>query len=210
MEPNKNWENRIEAGKQEFIRKFQKTYGEKYRNRIFKRLAELKEVKREYNLSPYLASSKQDYIVFFKEIPDSKQFQYVLEHEIFHFIQKQNSKFEQVPKKYETYLGEEIQIALLEEAFVQYFTASINGKKPEYTEKDANGQIRKYWLNKCYKNIVGIVEELEEKIGNEKLLDMYMDDICYEKEIAKFDEQYGENAFAKYMQKICKKRVRIH
>ena len=64
MEPNKNWENRIEAGKQEFIRKFQKTYGEKYRNRIFKRLAELKEVKREYNLSPYLASSKQDYIVF--------------------------------------------------------------------------------------------------------------------------------------------------
>ena len=67
-------------------------------------------------------------------------------------------------------------------------------EKPEYTEKDANGQIRKYWLNECYKNIVGIVEELEEKIGKEKLLDMYMDDTCYEKEIAKFDEQYGENA----------------
>lgn len=210
MKPSKNWENRIEKGKQEFIRKFQKTYGEKYQKRILQRLKELKEVKREYNLSPYLASSKQEYIVFFKEIPDTEQFQYVLEHEIFHFIQKQDSKFEQIPKKYEGYFKQEIQIALLEEAFVQYFTARINEKKPEYIEKDTNGNSRKYWLNECYKNIVGMVEELEEKIGKERLLDMYMDDACYEKEIIRFDEQYGENAFAKYIQRICEKRIRTH
>jgi len=198
-------EEKVTKGIQEFMQKFEKTYGTKYKDRILRRLTELKEVRKEYNDSRYTASSKQEYIVFFKDIPNAKQFQYVLEHELFHFIQEKGSKFEKIPEKYEGFLEKNMPIALWEEAFVQYFTACINQKKPEYVEKDKNGSTRKYWLNEYYKEIVGIVEELEEKIGRKKLFDMYMDDNCYEKEMDEFDKKFGENAFGEYIQRICQK-----
>ena len=102
------------------------------------------------------------------------------------------------------FIDNDVQILLLEEAFVQYFTACINNKTPEYKTIDENGKIRKYWLNECYKNIVGYVEELENIIGKRKILDMYMDDKCYKNEIMRFDKKYGKNAFSYYIKRICK------
>lgn len=200
---NRIWEDRVTNVIIEFVINFKKTYGQKYINRIIQRLKELEEVRNEYNNSKYKASSKKNYIVFFKEIKDDIEFKYILEHELFHFIQKEGSKFEQIPLQYKNILNSDIKIQLLEEAFVQYFTACINNKTPEYTLIDSNGNIKKYWLNDCYKQIVGIVEELEEKIGKFKLLDMYMNDTEYENEIVKFDERFGKNAFCEYIKRIC-------
>ena len=200
---NRNWEKRVTDSIIEFVINFQKTYGEKYMDIILIRLQELKEIRKEFNNSKYQASSKANFIVFFKDIKDDIQFKYVLEHELFHFIQKEGSIFEEVPNMYKNILDDNIKILLFEEAFVQYFTARINNKTPEYTITDKNGSIKKYWLNKCYKDIVGYVEELEQKIGKIKLLDMYMDDKCYEDELIKFDNKYGKNAFSKYIEKIC-------
>ena len=201
---NREWEDKITDIVIEFVINFQKTYGEKYIERIINRLKELKEIKKEYNDSKYQASSKKNYIIFFKEIKDEKQFKYIMEHELFHFIQEEGSDFEEIPTIYKNILYDNIQILLLEEAFVQYFTACINNKQPEYIEIDEKGDIRKYWLNECYKNIVGYVEELENIIGKIKILDMYMDDKCYENEIIRFDNIYGKNAFCSYIEKICK------
>ena len=178
-------------------------YGDKYIDRILNRLTELEEIREELNDSKYQASSKEKYIVFFKKIKDDEKFKYILEHELFHFIQKEGSKFEEVPEKYKELVGENIKFFLLEEAFVQYFTAVINNKNPEYTFADDKGTTKKYWLNECYKDIVGIVETLEEKIGEKELFDMYMNDECYENEIEKFDTKYGENEFLKYIKEIC-------
>ena len=200
---NRNFEKREKDIIGEFVINFQKTFGDKYIFRILERLEELEEIKKEFNDSKYKASSKKNHIVFFKDIKDDTEFKYILEHELFHFIQKEGSKFEQIPSIYKNVLESNIKIFLLEEAFVQYFTACINKKEPEYILKDSNGNERKYWLNECYKEIVGIVEELEEKIGREKLLDMYMDDKLYEEEILKFDNKYGKNAFSRYIEFIC-------
>ena len=200
---NRVWEDNITDIIVEFVINFQKTYGEKYIDRVINKLKELKEIKKEYNDSKYQASSKKDFIVFFKEIKDDKQIKYIMEHELFHFIQKEGSCFEEIPKIYKSILNENSKIFLLEEAFVQYFTACINNKVPEYIEIDEKGKIRKYWLNECYKDIVGYVENLEKKIGKKELLDMYMDDEFYENEIIRFDNIYGKNAFCSYIEKIC-------
>ena len=202
---NREWEDRVTDIIIEFVINFQKTYGEKYIDRIINRLKDLKEIRKKYNNSKYRASSKTSYIIFFKEIKDDTQFKYILEHELFHFIQEEGSCFEKIPTIYKNLLDDNIQILLLEEAFVQYFTACINNKQPEYIEIDEKGDIRKYWLNECYKNIVGYVEELENIIGKRKILDMYMDDKCYENEIMRFDNIYGKNAFSNYIKRICKK-----
>ena len=204
MYKNRGWNERVTNIIIEFVTNIQKVYGDKYINRILDRLSELEEIKEYYDDSKYLASSKKNYIVFFKDIKDENNFKYVLEHELFHFIQKEGSAFEKIPKKYENILEINKKIFLLEEAFVQYFTAKINNKMPEYITKDENGDKKKYWLNECYSDIVGVVEELEAKIGKVNLLDIYMDDERYEDEIEKFDKRYGENAFGKYIEKICK------
>lgn len=204
MYKNRGWNERVTNIIIEFVTNIQKVYGDKYINRILDRLSELEEIKEYYDDSKYLASSKKNYIVFFKDIKDENNFKYVLEHELFHFIQKEGSAFEKIPKKYENILEINKKIFLLEEAFVQYFTAKINNKMPEYITKDENGDKKKYWLNECYSDIVGVVEELEAKIGKVNLFDIYMDDERYENEIEKFDKRYGENAFGKYIEKICK------
>ena len=203
MYKDRGWEKRVTEIIIEFVTNFKKVYGDKYIDRILNRLGELEEIKFLYNDSKYLASSKKNYIAFFKDIKDENNFKYVLEHELFHFIQKEGSVFEKIPKKYKNTLEANIKIFLLEEAFVQYFTARINNKTPEYFKQDENGYKKKYWLNDCYSDIVGVVEELEYKIGKENLLDMYMDDERYEYEVEKFDRRYGENAFGKYIEKIC-------
>lgn len=204
MYKDRTWDKRVTNVIIEFVTNFQKVYGDKYIDRILDRLSELEEIKESYDDSKYQASSKKTYIVFFKEIEDDTKFKYVLEHELFHFIQKEGSNFEKIPRKYENILEPNMKIFLLEEAFIQYFTAKINDKTPEYIKIDENGNKKKYWLNECYNDIVGVVEELEEKIGKEKLLDMYMDDECYENEIEKFDKQYGGSEFLKYIEKICR------
>lgn len=186
----------------EFVLGIKNIYGDKYINRIIKRLNELEEIKYEFNDSKYIASSKKNYIVFFKNIKDEKNFKYVLEHELFHFIQKENSEFENIPEKYKNILSKDIKIELLEEVFVQYFTAKINNKKPEYQTKIKDGKLVKYWLNECYKDIVWIGEELEQRIGELRMFEMYMDDEIYKREINNFDRKYGENEFAKYIEKI--------
>lgn len=203
MYKNRKWENRVTNNIIEFVINFKQTYGEKYLDRILARLNELEEIKNEYNNTRYIASSKKNYIIFFKRINDYMEFKYILEHELFHFIQKENSKFEKIPKMYTDILNSNIDIFLLEEAFVQYFTARINNKIPEYVMIDNNGKEKKYWLNSSYKYIVGMVEELEDKIGKVNLLDMYMDDNCYESEIIKFDNKFGINAFSEYIKNIC-------
>ena len=197
MYKDRKWDKRVTDTIIEFVNGIQKIYGDKYLDRILNRLTELEEIREEFNDSKYQASSKKEYIVFFKEINDDENFKYVLEHELFHFIQKEGSKFEEVPEKYQEQVSENIKFFLFEEAFVQYFTAKINDKNPEYTFVDKSGKIKKYWLNECYKDIVDIVEELENKIGKKELFDMYMDDDCYENEIEKFDTKYGENKFLK-------------
>ena len=58
----------------EFVTNFQKNYGDKYIERILDRLSELEEIKFSYDNSKYLASSKKNYIVFFKEIKDDIKF----------------------------------------------------------------------------------------------------------------------------------------
>ena len=201
---DRNWEDRVIDAIIEFVVNFQRTYGDKYINRIINRLQELKDIRKEYNKSKYQASSKADFIVFFKEIKDDTQFKYVLEHELFHFIQEEGSLFEEVPLQYKDIIDKDVKILLLEEAYVQYFTACINNKIPQYTYVDEEGNTKKYWLNECYKNIVGYVEEIEEKIGKIKLLDMYMNDECYKKTIVEFDNIYEKNAFSKYIEKICR------
>lgn len=203
MYKDRKWDKRVTDTIIEFVYGIQKIYGDKYLDRILNRLIELEEIREEFNNSKYQASSKKEYIVFFKEINDDENFKYVLEHELFHFIQKEGSKFEEVPEKYQEQVSKNIKFFLFEEAFVQYFTAKINGKNPEYTFVDEKGIIKKYWLNECYKDIVGVVEELENKIGEKELFDMYMDDECYETEIEKFDIKYGENTFADYVEIIC-------
>lgn len=200
---DRKWNIRVTNTIVEFVCGIQKMYGDKYIDRILNRLTELEEIREELNDSKYQASSKEKYIVFFKKIKDDEKFKYILEHELFHFIQKEGSKFEEVPEKYKELVGENIKFFLLEEAFVQYFTAVINNKNPEYTFADDKGTTKKYWLNECYKDIVGIVETLEEKIGEKELFDMYMNDECYENEIEKFDTKYGENEFLKYIKEIC-------
>lgn len=204
MYKDRKWDKRVTDLIIEFVYRIQKIYGDKYIDRILNRLTELEEIREEFNDSKYQASSKKNYIVFFKEIKDDEKFKYVLEHELFHFIQKEGSKFEEVPEKYKESLDENIKFFLFEEAFVQFFTAVINNKNPEYTFVNDKGITKKYWLNECYKDIVGIVEELENKMGRKKLFDMYMDDECYENEIEKFDTKYGENKFLKYIREICK------
>lgn len=204
MYKDRKWDKRVTDLIIEFVYRIQKIYGDKYIDRILNRLTELEEIREEFNDSKYQASSKKSYIVFFKEIKDDEKFKYVLEHELFHFIQKEGSKFEEVPEKYKESLDENIKFFLFEEAFVQFFTAVINNKNPEYTFVNDKGITKKYWLNECYKDIVGIVEELENKMGRKKLFDMYMDDECYENEIEKFDTKYGENKFLKYIREICK------
>ena len=204
MYKDRKWDERVTDVIVEFVTNFQKVYGDKYIDRILHRLSELEEIREAYDDSKYQASSKNTYIVFFKEIKDDIKFKYVLEHELFHFIQKEGSCFENVPKKYENILDKNIKIFLLEEAFVQYFTARINDKTPEYVMDDENGNKKKYWLNECYSDIVGIVEELEDIIGKANLLDMYMDDECYKFELENFDKRHGKNAFCQYLQKICK------
>ena len=203
MYKERGWNERVTNIIIEFVSNIYKVYGDKYIARILDRLNELEEIKFSYDDSKYLASSKKNYIVFFKDIKDGNNFKYVLEHELFHFIQKEGSAFEKIPKKYEKVLKFNIKIFLLEEAFVQYFTSRINDKKPEYFRQDENGNKKKYWINECYSDIVGVVEELEVKIGKVNLLDMYMDDKRYEEEIEKFDRKYGKNAFGKYIEKIC-------
>lgn len=203
MYANRKWDLRVTNIIIEFVIQINKTYGDKYINRILNRLQELEEIKKEYNNTRYKASSKKNYIVFFKEIKDDIEFKYILEHELFHFIQKENSEFEKIPRKYAKIIDSNVHIELLEEAFVQYFTARINNKKPEYIEQDKNGKTYKYWLNEAYKEIVGKVEKIEEKVGIQELLDMYMDDKCYEEKIIEFDKKYGENEFAKYISDIC-------
>ncbi|MBR3887788.1 MAG: hypothetical protein IKJ32_01685 [Clostridia bacterium] len=204
MYKDRTWDKKVTDVIIEFVNGIQKIYGDKYLDRILNRLTELEEIREEFNNSKYQASSKKEYIVFFKEIKDDENFKYVLEHELFHFIQKEGSKFEDVPEKYQEQVSKNIKLFLFEEAFVQYFTAVINNKNPEYTFVDKSEKIKKYWLNECYKDIVGIVEELENKIGKKELFDMYMDDECYENEIKKFDITYGENEFLKYIEEICK------
>lgn len=201
---DRKWEDKITNIIIEFVINFQKTYGDKYINRILNRLEELREIRKQYNDSKYQASSKKDFIVFFKEIKDDMQFKYVLEHELFHFIQEEDSSFEKIPEIYQDVLDKDIKILLFEEAFVQYFTSCINNKTPEYSYIDKEGKIKKYWLNECYKEIVGYAEELEEKIGKLQLLDMYMDDNYYKQTIINFDNKYGKNTFSKYIEKICK------
>lgn len=204
MYSNRRWEKRTIDVIIEFVINFQKIYGEKYIDRILNRLEELKEIKEEYNDSKYQASSKYNFIIFYKQIKDDNQYKYILQHELFHFIQKAGSLFEVIPKEYENILCKDINILLLEEAFVQYFTAVINNKNPEYIMKDEKGKSKKYWLNECYKEIVGYVEELEEKIGREILMDMYMEDKCYQKIITQFDKEYKNKPFSKYIEDICK------
>lgn len=204
MYKDRKWNERVTDVIIEFVYGIQKIYGDKYVDRILNRLTELEEIREEFNDSKYQASSKKSYIVFFKEIKDDEKFKYVLEHELFHFIQKEGSKFEEVPKKYKELLDENIKFFLFEEAFVQYFTAVINNKNPEYIFVDDNGITKKYWLNECYKDIVGMVEMLEKKISRKTLFDMYMNDECYENEIEKFDTKYGEKEFLKYIKEICK------
>ncbi len=204
MYKDRKWNKRVTDVIVEFVYGIQKIYGDKYIDRILNRLTELEEIREEFNDSKYQASSKKSYIVFFKEIKDDEKFKYVLEHELFHFIQKEESKFEEIPEKYKELADENIKFFLFEEAFVQYFAAKINGKNPEYTFVDENGNIKKYWLNECYKDIVGLVEVIEEKVGEKKLFDMYMDDERYEREIKNFDAKYGENEFLKYIKEICK------
>lgn len=204
MYKDKKWDKRVTDVIVEFVYGIQKIYGDKYIDRILNRLTELEEIREEFDDSKYQASSRKSYIVFFKEIKDDEKFKYILEHELFHFIQKEGSKFEEVPEKYKELVDKNIKFFLFEEAFVQYFTAKINGKNPEYTFVDENGNVKKYWLNECYKDIVGIVEVIEEKVGVKKLFDMYMNDECYENEIEKFDTKYGENEFLKYIKEVCK------
>ena len=199
MYKSRRWEGQVTDVIIEFVINFQKTYGDKYIDRVLNRLEELKEIKKEYNNSKYYASSKREYIVFFKEIKDTLKFKYILEHELFHFIQNEDSIFEKMPSIYQGIVNSNINILLLEEAFVQYFTACINQKEPEYKTKNN----KKYWLNECYKDIVGYIEELEDKIGRQNLLDMYMDDKAYKKGIIEFDNKYGENEFLKCIEKIC-------
>lgn len=203
MYKDRTWNERVTNIIIEFVSNFYKVYGDKYIDRILNRLQELEEVKFSYDDSKYLASSKKNYIVFFKDIKDENNFKYVLEHELFHFFQKEGSAFEKIPLKYENLLDNNTKIFLLEEAFVQYFTVKINNKTPAYVKQDECGNVKKYWLNECYSDIVGYVEELEETIGEANLFDMYMDDDCYRKEIEKFDKNYGENAFCQYIEKIC-------
>jgi len=203
MYKNRTWNAEITEIIIEFVIKFKNTFGEKYINRIIKRLGKLKEIKYEYNNSKYQASSKRNYIVFFKQIEDRTQFKYILQHELFHFIQQENSQFEKIPKEYENILPSDIHIELLEEVFVQYFTAKINNKKPEYKMIHKDGTITKYWLNECYKNIVWLGEELENKIGIIEMIKMYMEDSEYEKSRKKFDQIYGKNAFAEYITQVC-------
>ena len=88
------WGERVTNIIIEFVVNFQNTYGEKYINRIIERLKDLKEIREEYNDSKYIASSKRDYIIFYKKIDDDIEFKYILEHELFHFIQKEGSAFE--------------------------------------------------------------------------------------------------------------------
>ena len=199
----RNFEEREKNIIIEFVINFQKTFGDKYIVRILKRLEDLEDIKKQFNDSKYQASSKKNYIIFYKNIINDTEFKYILEHELFHFIQKEGSKFEEIPSIYKNIIDKNIKIFLLEEAFVQYFTACINKKVPEYTLEDNKGNKRKYWLNECYKQIVGKVEELEEKIGRKALIDMYMEDGLYEEEIKKFDNKYGENAFGEYIKEIC-------
>ena len=73
-------------------------------------------------------------------------FKYVPQHELFHFIQKEGSSFEKLPTQYENVLNENIKIFLLEEAFVQYFTARINNKTPEYFKRDEKDNIKNIGL----------------------------------------------------------------
>ncbi len=204
---DRKWDQRITDVIVDFVYGIQKIYGNKYLDRILNRLSELEEIREEFDNSKYQASSKKSYIVFFKKIKDDEKFKYVLEHELFHFIQKEGSKFEEVPKKYKELVDENIKFFLFEEAFVQYFTAKINGKNPEYTFVDETGKVKKYWLNECYKDIVGVVEELENKIGEKELFDMYMDDECYENEIEKYDAKYGKNSFVDYVEIICGDKI---
>ncbi|MGN1299239.1 MAG: hypothetical protein ACI4UE_04585 [Candidatus Scatovivens sp.] len=204
MYKNRKWNEQITDIIIEFLINFEKTFGSKYINRIIKRLEELEEIKEEYNDSKYIASSKRNYIIFFKKVEDNNELKYVLEHELFHFIQKEDSNFEKIPKEYEDILSNQIKIELLEEVFVQYFTAKINNKTPEYKMKNKDGKVRKYWLNECYKNIVWLGEELENRIGINAMINMYMEDSLYEKERKKFDNKYGKNAFAIYLQTLTK------
>lgn len=202
MYKDRKWDERVTNIIIEFVINFKNTYGEKYINRIIERLKDLKEIKEEYNDSKYIASSKRDYIIFYKKIDDDDKFKYILEHELFHFIQNEGSAFEKIPQEYKNILEENIKIELLEEVFVQYFTAKINNKKPEYETINKSGIKVKYWLNECYKDIVWLGEKLENKIGKNAMLEMYMDDEVYEKERKKFDAQFGKNAFAKYIKEI--------
>ena len=98
----------------EFVNRIQKIYGDKYLDRILNRLAELEKIKEEFDDSKYQASSKKSYIVFFKEIKDDEKFKYVLEHELFHFIQKEGSKFEEVPEKYQEQVSKNIKFFLFD------------------------------------------------------------------------------------------------
>lgn len=199
---DRNWDKLITDIIIKFINDYKKVFGEKYIKRIINRLGELEEIKKEYNDSKYLASSKKNYIVLFKNIENKKELQYVLEHELFHFIQKENSIFEKKPYKYKHVLDDSIRIELLEEVFVQYFTSKINNKTPEYNMINKGNKITKYWLNDCYKEIVWLGEKLENMIGIDTMMDMYMNDDIYTKEIDKYDKKYGINAFAKFIKKI--------
>lgn len=185
-----------------FVIRIKEIYGDKYISRIIKRLEELKEIKYNYNNSKYTASSKRDYIIFFKKIDNKDEYRYILEHELFHFIQKEDSAFEKLPQCYKNIRIPEINILLLEESFVQYFMAVIENKSKEYIEKKED-RVYKYWMNSYYKEIVGYVEHLEKRIGRRNLFDMYMDDSKYEKEIKKYDNKYGNKAFLKEIIRIC-------
>lgn len=189
-----------------FVNKYEGVFGERYHKRIINRLAELNRIRYQFDDTKHIARSLKNEIVFFKNIKNDDDFFIYLQHELFHFIQKEGSLFEHVPEVYRDRWPENCNILLWEEAFVQYFTSVINDKRPEFTFIE-NGEIKRYWLNECYKSSVGYIEKLEYKFGIQTLMDMYMDDNVYLK-IIDLCEKWNKRYLFKIMTKVCEKSAK--
>ena len=178
----------------------------KHDSKVSARLSCLEEIRFEPNDSKYHASSKDTFIVFFKDIRGEDR-RRLLHHELFHFIQQEGSIFECCPPELKLLVEDgSIKPLLFEEAFVQYMASLVNGFPDEKRYAGPDGEEHVYWLNGCYRRIAGYVKKLHEVLGTEKLLDMFMDDESYIAARKQFDEGTGPGSFNELFSRICDAR----
>ena len=175
-----------------------------YDRDIAGRLSQLDEIRFEPDDTPYNASSKDTYIVFFKPLSGETR-RRILHHELFHFIQKPGSVFEDFPPGF-AFDESGYEPLLFEEAFVQYMASAINGFPDEKIFVGEDGTARKYWLNEAYRGIVGFIEDLQDAVGYDMMLRMYLDDGQYVEAMHRYDDVRGEGAFTRLFAEICRLR----